>query len=962
MSTPNGDFGFKLATMKGDTFVDASTDDVILCAYDGPPTRAFLTGYSLSTSSANINQSVSRISSNALTMKGGVYASNIRLGTVSGSDTLDVAGDVTFRSNVMLKGFSNVASNTYITSLSVSSLTHTSCNLAIASVNLFTVGSNLVVNGVLQTANMVVNANEIVMCDLIVSGYCSNGGSFVGVGASNVNGASFCTNTSNTCNVFVGGILTLAGAFACPSLYTNGGTTYTSNVIANQISTQGFSNSCLVGVGGTLWVCGGLIGSGFCNVRGDTYSASLVATCTTTQTLCNTGNAYFVGALNAAGGLDGAGFSNHFASSFMSNLNAINITNSNLSNTGSTYIAKDIGVGGMMTGGNFINNINGSTTTSNINAFSVVTQTYSNVGNAYIGGTLYSTTSIFGNMFSNVVGNTYASSLTGVNTFVTQTLSNTAGFSVSGRTSALGGIVGSWFSNISGTTYGVNVSCLNHLGPTLSNLGDAYVKGCVVLGSNLTVNGTLVVNNFENISSNLTINASQLITSNLNVSRDIYITGDLLMVGTSNTNRSLYTATHSNIGNLSLGGAMSLGGGLTQLQSNVIDSSTNGQFSNLTSSTITTGALSAGNTNYFRNRIINGDMRVDQRCSGTSRTAINGMNTYGPDRFYTAIVGSGTVSIQQIPITPLTAGYASLSSIGGAAFTNCVQISVTTVNTSPVAGDVMLICQRVEALSLSDLAWGTSNASPIIMSFYCLSTVTGTFTSALRGNAQSVLGTFTISVANVWQRVQLKFPGNTSSGWPLGNTYGLSCVITLLSSYPISYSGTWQSGTYNGITGTNNFLAGMNTFYLTGVQLEKGTILTPFEFRPYALELQLCQRYFYQMTSTVSNQQMLTCYGNTGVSTGGGGTFTSLVAFPTTMCRVPDLALTNMTASSNFLANGNGIGMTSVGAYGSLYFTDNTTSSASVSAFYNGNNLPSSLFGVFTAQSPGMYISWSAEI
>ena len=43
------------------------------------------------------------------------------------------------------------------------------------------------------------------------------------------------------------------------------------------------------------------------------------------------------------------------------------------------------------------------------------------------------------------------------------------------------------------------------------------------------------------------------------------------------------------------------------------------------------------------------------------------------------------------------------------------------------------------------------------------------------------------------------------------------------------------------------------TFYLTGVQLELGSVATPFEHRSYGDELRKCERYYHVISETNTN-------------------------------------------------------------------------------------------------------------
>jgi hypothetical protein len=107
---------------------------------------------------------------------------------------------------------------------------------------------------------------------------------------------------------------------------------------------------------------------------------------------------------------------------------------------------------------------------------------------------------------------------------------------------------------------------------------------------------------------------------------------------------------------------------------------------------------------------------------------------------------------------------------------------------------------------------------------------------------------FTVSSANTWTAVSITIAGDTTGTWLTTNGTGINLSFGL--GIGSTYSGTanaWAGANYISATGATS-VVGTNgaTFYITGVQLEKGTQATAFDYRPYGLELALCQRYFYR--------------------------------------------------------------------------------------------------------------------
>jgi hypothetical protein len=286
----------------------------------------------------------------------------------------------------------------------------------------------------------------------------------------------------------------------------------------------------------------------------------------------------------------------------------------------------------------------------------------------------------------------------------------------------------------------------------------------------------------------------------------------------------------------------------------------------------------------FRNRIINGDMRIDQRNSGASVTPTDAQ--YTVDRWIWQQVTAGKCTVQQ-------------SSTAPTGFTKSLLITSTSAYT-PLAGDVMTIGQRIEGFNVADLAWGTASAQTVTVSFWVRSSLTGTFGGTLRNNGanRSYPFTFTINSANTFEYKTITVAGDTSGTWTTDNTSGLQLSFAV--GCGATYKGTagaWASATYYSATGATD-LVGTNgaTFYITGVQLEKGSVATPFEYRPYGQELALCQRYYYRMTnSSVFRVACGTFYSGT--------LFLGTLNYPVTMRTSPT---GSVSAAGDFAAEGNG--------------------------------------------------------
>ena len=244
------------------------------------------------------------------------------------------------------------------------------------------------------------------------------------------------------------------------------------------------------------------------------------------------------------------------------------------------------------------------------------------------------------------------------------------------------------------------------------------------------------------------------------------------------------------------------------------------------------GVASPPNSMGFRNRIINGDMRIDQRNAGASVT-----NGFAVDRFEFQENGAAAFTIQRSTVAP-------------AGFTNSMLVTVTTAG-SATAAQVNRFFQRVEGNNIADFGFGTASASTVTLSFWVRSSLTGTYCAALVNNAanRAYVAEYSISAANTWEYKTITIAGDTTGTWETGTSSGVQVTFDIGSGSDYNATaGSWVAANDWRTTNQANFANTSGaTFYITGVQLEAGTNASAFERRDYGRELMMCQRYYYVM-------------------------------------------------------------------------------------------------------------------
>jgi hypothetical protein len=281
----------------------------------------------------------------------------------------------------------------------------------------------------------------------------------------------------------------------------------------------------------------------------------------------------------------------------------------------------------------------------------------------------------------------------------------------------------------------------------------------------------------------------------------------------------------------------------------------------------------------FKNRIINGAQVINQR-----NATVTAGSTFVTDRWQVDNIStSGSVSFAQNTTAP-------------AGFTYSLKITVTSADAAVGATDLIDFRQWIEGYNIADMGFGTSNSNYFTCSFWVNSSQTGTYGVSFRNSDSSrvYVSTYTVNSASTWEQKTVTIPVDTSGTWLTDNSRGLGVAFTVMAGS--NYQGTAGSWgvTNNRTTSAQANLLATNgaTFYITGLQLEKGSTATSFDYRPYGTELSLCQRYAWVYSGNSY------AYARGPVLNVSTTSTIWYMQYPTTMRTAPSLSLNNITSST----------------------------------------------------------------
>jgi hypothetical protein len=305
-----------------------------------------------------------------------------------------------------------------------------------------------------------------------------------------------------------------------------------------------------------------------------------------------------------------------------------------------------------------------------------------------------------------------------------------------------------------------------------------------------------------------------------------------------------------------------------------------------------------------RNRIINGAMMVAQR--GTSFLSSASASQYTLDRFRVDVFPfggtSGAATITQSANAP-------------AGFSHSLKVDITATDTSLVGNNYSQVSYQLERQDVRPFAYGGSNAKPITLSFYVRSNKTGNYNVHILqyGNSTRLASfTYTINSANTWERKTITIPADTSGNIVDGTASGFNI------NFGLAYGGNYTTGTNQTSFGSyvaansgvgqavNLYDSASNEWYLSGVQLEIGSVATPFEHRSFGEELSRCQRYYYTTRGGSVGNPNSDSAGFFGVPLNNNPSAYGTAKFAVPMRATPTVVLYDGTATAGkFTQNGN---------------------------------------------------------
>lgn len=372
-----------------------------------------------------------------------------------------------------------------------------------------------------------------------------------------------------------------------------------------------------------------------------------------------------------------------------------------------------------------------------------------------------------------------------------------------------------------------------------------------------------------------------------------------------------------------------------------------GQTGPISLSTLDT-ALGDASVAGFKNKIIGGDFTVNPWQRGTSFTAPSS-GTYSADRWLVSNTSAAVYDVLKTADAPTAAQ-------AGVFTQHCFHVDVTTADASIAVGDIVVPQQRIEGLNVALFGFGQAGTRYVTLSFWHKHTKTGTYCVAFRNSAidRSYVAEYTQDVTDTWEKATITIPVDTTGTWLYDSGVGLTVSFPIAAGSNFqTTANTWAAGNFHATANQVNALdSTANNFKIALVQLEAGSVATPFETRSVQQEYQLAARYYYR---TTQNSSELSSAGYSTSTT----TFRAVVNFPVTMRSAP-AALEQTGTATDYRVLGGGASSTagsSVPTFNNAtqYLATVTQTVASGLVTYNSGLLSA-------ASGISSYLGFSAEL
>jgi hypothetical protein len=304
----------------------------------------------------------------------------------------------------------------------------------------------------------------------------------------------------------------------------------------------------------------------------------------------------------------------------------------------------------------------------------------------------------------------------------------------------------------------------------------------------------------------------------------------------------------------------------------------------LTVGDLTASSLNGGQFGGRRNIIINGAMQVAQR--GTSVADIGASGGYF------------TTDRWAISVGETSAGRLTSAQVGDGpdGIANCTKLTCTTADTTIAAGELLQFQTKLEGQDLQQMNKGIASAKEVTVSFYVKGNAAATYSVEMHDRDNTRFNSQEFSVTTDWVRIVKTFAADADDG---SSPYGDDNAVSMSLNFNLHGGSTYTGGSHTdnvwhevvnqrlGDNATSFFDSTDRTFFITGVQMEVGSVATPFEHRSFGEELQLCQRYLFKDQDGSGAAYKRYAHGGASATTVASCSFT----IPTPLRAVPTLVL-----------------------------------------------------------------------